>query len=158
MGRSGSHPIQRALACAAGLAFVLPAAACGAPGSSDPMDSIAPTGQEGQGGQETGDPSQPTARTSLPPGPVVVDGFHPTDLSIACSGDQDSLVEAIGGERGEIIDQCGNLGLLRARFPVGTVQELLEVRDRLRSHGIDASVIPVLDPGDLGTGSEGDPA
>ena len=112
------------------------------------------TSQDGQ----SGDPSElsaPSTRSSLPPGPVVTDGVHPTDLAVSCSGDESSLIEIVTRAGGEIVEPCSVLDLLRVRFSVNSTLELLQVRDGLRSEGLDAAVILVLDPDDLESGTVG---
>lgn len=145
-------------------AFALTAAACGASADvAQPTDSQTTLTTQGSGQRENwqsddGDQSEPTTRTSLAPGPVVTNGVHPTDLAVSCSGDSDSLVALINDVGGQVVEQCNEVNLLRARFPVSSLPDLLDVRDTLRSEGLDALVIPELDPGDLGTGTEDDPA
>jgi hypothetical protein len=121
------------------------------PSIDDPTTVPTQTAEPGEDGQSS-DPSElsaPSTRSSLPPGPVVTDGVHPTDLTVSCSGDTASLIEIITDAGGEIVEQCSVLNLLRVRFPVASAPELLQVRDSLRSEGLDAVVILVLDPDDL---------
>lgn len=65
--------------------------------------------------------------------------------------------DAVVTAGGQLVDSDAP-GTLRARFDVGSLEELLRVRDELRAAGIDATTIAVLDPGDLGDGSDNNPA
>ncbi len=151
---------------AAGLlsAFALTAAACGASAEvTQQTDSQATLTTQSRGQVEDGqvdddDPSEPSTRTSLAPGPMVTNGVHPTDLAVSCLSDSGSLVRLISDFGGEVVGECNELNMLRTRFQVSSLADLLDVRDALRSDGIDASVIATLDPGDLGEGTEDDPA
>lgn len=116
--------------------------------------------QEDNSGQDndSSEQTQPATPSSLPPGPVITEGVHPTDLVVSCSENLDYITGALSDADGEVVEPCNDLSLLRVRFPVASIQDLLDVRDSLRSVGLDAAVIPALDPGDLGTGTEDDPS
>ncbi len=67
------------------------------PSIDNPTTVPTQTAEPGEDGQSS-DPSElsvPSTRSSLPPGPVVTDGVHPTDLTVSCSGDTASLIEIV---------------------------------------------------------------
>ena len=70
----------------------------------------------------------------------------------------DEVIKAVTAAGGTVVSTDDRLGLVRFRFAVANVTELLRVRDALRAQGINAMVIPALEPGQLGSGGKDDPA
>lgn len=94
----------------------------------------------------------------LDPGPAEVGDVVEDELAVVTHPDDPYVVDAVARAGGDVVSTDDQLGILRVRFDVAGVAELLRIRDELRAAGVDARVIPALDPGDLGTGSPDDPA
>lgn len=101
---------------------------------------------------DVGDATNDSVAEPPPGGDVVAD-----ELAIMGMDEADAR-QAVKAEEGDVVEVDEHLGIIRARFPVTSLEELLAVRDRLRAKGLDATLIQELDPHDLGSGREDDPA
>ncbi len=105
-----------------------------------------------------GDDEDPRPRIPLAAGPAAVRDIVDDQLVIAADPGDAYVTDAVADLDGEVVSTDDKLDLVRVRFDVGNVDDLLKVRDELRSRGVDARVIAALDPGSLGSGSKDDPA
>jgi hypothetical protein len=105
-----------------------------------------PGGGTGSPEQSSPAPRDGTSRAPLSPGPQVPAGAQVKvdELVITDDGDPESLRTEVAAAGGELVSSDQRIGVHVARFPVASVDELLEVRDLLRERGVDAAVNPVI--------------